>query len=202
MLAQKDERKSGESGESASQAALIAACQQGDYDAFAQLFALHKDRVYSIALRFSGDPAAAMDIAQDAFLKLLGQLRHFRGQARFETWLYRIVVNACLDHNRARRRWQPLLEDVISGVLAPLRDRFFGAERAQIASELRTQVDRAVATLPADQRIAVVLRYTEGLSYEEIADITAVAPGTVASRLSRAHTSLERKLHHWKGARP
>jgi RNA polymerase sigma-70 factor, ECF subfamily len=177
---------------------LIALCQQGDYDAFATLFAANKDRIYSIALRFSGDPAAAMDIAQDTFLKLLGQIRHFRAEARFETWLYRIVVNACLDHRKARRRWMPLIEDLVERVREGLA-LGMGAEVGAQRAEMRLRVRGAIAHLPADQRIAVVLRYTEGLSYEEIAEVTGCAAGTVASRLSRAHRALEGRLQDYKG---
>ena len=84
------------------------------------LFETHKDRVYSIALRYSGDSAAAMDIAQDTFLKLLSSIRQFRGDASFESWLYRLVVNTCLDHHRKRRRFLPLLDDALDDAL----DRF------------------------------------------------------------------------------
>ena len=187
------ERKFGETAPELCE--LIARCQQGDYDAFAQLFAAHKDRIYSIALRFSGDPTAALDIAQDTFLKLLGQIQNFRGDARFETWLYRVVVNACLDHRRARRRWLPLIEDLVDRVRTGL-----GLEISAEQSQLRHRVRGAIAHLPADQRIAVVLRYTEGLSYEEIAEVTGVATGTVASRLNRAHRALDGRVQDYKGA--
>ena len=72
---------------------VIEACRQGDHEAFALLFEAHRDKVYSIALRFSGDRAAAMDIAQESFLKLLAHIKDFRRDARFDTWLYRGVVN-------------------------------------------------------------------------------------------------------------
>src|SRR5579864_1437585 len=88
----------------ASDREVIEACRRGDQDAFRVLFEAHKDRVYSIALRYSGDPAAAMDIAQDTFLKLLSRIQDFRGDAQFESWLYRVVVNACLDYHRRRRK--------------------------------------------------------------------------------------------------
>ena len=71
------------------------------------LFEIHKDRVYSVALRFSGDPADAMDIAQDTFLKLFSCLGSFRGQARLDTFIYRLVVNRCLDRKRKLRRLLP-----------------------------------------------------------------------------------------------
>ena len=96
---------------------LIEACQRGDHDAFAALFNAHQDRVYSIALRFSGDPSVALDIAQDTFLKLLSKIGDFRGEAKFESWLYRLVVNSCLDHRRAGAsglRWRPCAPRVIA----------------------------------------------------------------------------------------
>src|SRR6266480_4528337 len=92
---------------------VIEACQRGDYDAFRLLFENYKDRVYSIALRYAGDSAAAMDIAQETFLKLLSSIQQFRGEASFESWLYRLVVNCCLDYHRKRRRFLPLVEDAL-----------------------------------------------------------------------------------------
>src|SRR6202158_6628280 len=87
---------------------VIDACRRGEDDAFRVLFETHKDRVYSIALRYSGNSAAAMDIAQDTFLKLLSNIGQFRGDASFESWLYRLVVNSCLDYHRRKRRLLPL----------------------------------------------------------------------------------------------
>src|SRR6202790_1046276 len=97
---------------------VIQACQRGDSDAFRVLFEAHKDRVYSIALRYSGNQAAAMDIAQESFLKVLGSIQEFRGEAGFESWLYRIVVNTCLDHQRRCRRLMPFLGELIEAVSA------------------------------------------------------------------------------------
>src|SRR5580692_10244815 len=83
---------------------VIEACKRGDRDAFRALFETYQDRVYSIALRYSGDRAQALDIAQDVFVKLLNNIGNFRGDAGFETWLYRMVVNRCLDDKRTARR--------------------------------------------------------------------------------------------------
>jgi len=176
---------------------LIEACRRGDYDAFRQLFDTHKDRVYSIALRFSGDPSAAMDISQEIFLKLLSSIQEFRGEASFESWLYRIVVNSCADHERRKRRLMPLIDHMAGLLRAP-------AESA-LHRLLRTEVERdvqiSVGKLPAEQRMVVVLRYTEGLSYDDIAGILGCSPGTVASRLNRAHKVLERRLAHLRTGR-
>jgi len=175
---------------------VIEACQRGDSDAFRVLFEAHKDRVYSIALRYSGDPAAAMDIAQESFLKVLGAIREFRAEAGFESWLYRIVVNTCLDYQRRGRRMMPCLGDLIEAVSAHSETVLHRLMR----TEVEDSVQRIIARLSPEQRMVVVLRYTEGLSYEEIGRILGCSAGTVASRLNRAHKTLERRLSHLRGA--
>lgn len=180
---------------------VIQACQRGDEEAFRVLFETHKDRVYSIALRYSGDSAAAMDIAQDTFLKLLSSIRQFRGDASFESWLYRLVVNTCLDHHRKRRRFLPLLDDALDDALDRFRAPRESALQDLLREEQEGRVQQVVAQLPEDQRMVVVLRYTEGRSYEEIADLLGCRRGTVASRLNRAHKALERRLSNLRKVR-
>ncbi len=175
---------------------VVEACQRGDEEAFRLLFESHKDRVYSIALRYAGDPAAAMDIAQDTFLKLLSNIQQFRGDSSFESWLYRLVVNTCLDYHRRRRRFLPLLEEGLEEALHVFRAPREGALHDLLREEQEERVQEVVAQLPEEQRMVVVLRYTDGLSYEEIADVLGCRRGTVASRLNRAHKSLERRLSH------
>jgi RNA polymerase sigma-70 factor (ECF subfamily) len=174
---------------------VIEGCQNGDQEAFRELFETHKDRVYSIALRYAGDPAVAMDIAQEVFVKLMSRIGQFRGDSSFESWLYRLVVNCCLDHRRRHKRLQPLLDEVLDLFRSPQQTPLEDLMRDEMQAEVR----RVVAKLAPEQRIAVVLRYTEGLSYEEIAEATGCSRGTVASRLNRAHKILERRLRH---ARP
>jgi RNA polymerase sigma-70 factor (ECF subfamily) len=176
---------------------LIESCQRGDRDAFRALFETHKDRVYSIALRYSGDEAAAMDIAQDTFLKLFSAIRDFRGTAQFETWLYRLVVNSCLDQRRRNRRLIPLIGEMLD----VLRASGETVLQTLLRTELNGRVQSAVGGLAPEQRIVIVLRYTQGLSYEEIAEVLGCSPGTVASRLNRAHKVLERRLAHLARAR-
>ena len=172
-----------------SESELLAACRRGDRDGFRELFELYKDKVYSIALRFSGQPAEAMDIAQDTFLKLFSSLADFRGDARLETWIYRLVVNRCLDQRRRSRRWLPL-SDAFRSTL-----RAAGDSLAHVLQREREGcVQDAIERLAPDLRIAVVLRYTEGMSYDEIAEVLGCKSGTVASRLHRAHKLLERSL--------
>jgi RNA polymerase sigma-70 factor, ECF subfamily len=175
---------------------VVEACQRGDDDAFRVLFETHKDRVYSIALRYSGNSTAAMDIAQDTFVKLLSNIGQFRGDSSFESWLYRLVVNTCLDHHRKRRRFLPLLEEGLEEALDVFRAPRESALHDLLREEQTERVQQVVAQLPEEQRIVVVLRYTDGLSYEQIADLLGCRRGTVASRLNRAHKALERRLSY------
>lgn len=170
---------------------LIAACQRGERDAFRSLFETFKSKVYSVALRFSGDEATAMDIAQDTFVKLFSSIRDFRGDAAFETWVYRLVVNSCLDHKRKFRRLIPL-DDALMATLRTSKDVLSEMLRSEMESRVRAAVDK----LSPDLRIVIVLRYTEGLSYDQIADVLGCRQGTIASRLNRAHKALERRLVH------
>jgi len=173
---------------------LIEGCRRGEREAFHTLFETYQDKIYSIALRFSGNEAVAMDIAQDTFLKLFSSMADFRGDSSFGTWVYRLVVNSCLDHKRRSWRLIPIAGEVMAVLRAP-GDALHGL----LHSEMRGRVRSAVEKLPAEQRIAVVLRYTEGLSYEEIAEVLGCSAGTVASRLNRAHKALGRRLSHLKG---
>lgn len=176
---------------------VVEACQSGDDEAFRVLFETHKDRVYSIALRYAGDSAAAMDIAQDTFVKLLSSIQQFRGDSSFESWLYRMVVNTCLDYHRKRRRFLPLMDEALDVFRSPRE----GALHEMLREEQEERVQQVVSQLPEEQRIVVVLRYTEGRSYEEIADLLGCRRGTVASRLNRAHKALERRLSYFRKVR-
>jgi RNA polymerase sigma-70 factor, ECF subfamily len=173
---------------------VIEACRSGDSDAFRALFESYKDRVYSIALRYSGNPAVAMDIAQDTFLKLLSRIGDYRSEASFDSWLYRLVVNSCIDDQRRGRRMTPFLDGLLDAVCAPAESILNKLMRV----ETSRRVQDVVARLAPEHRMVIVLRYTEGLSYDEIARIQGCSPGTVASRLNRAHKILERRLSPWR----
>jgi RNA polymerase sigma-70 factor (ECF subfamily) len=173
---------------------IIEACRRGEREAFRSLFEAYKDKVYSIALRFSGDEAVAMDIAQDVFLKLFSSIGEFRGDAAFATWVYRLVVNCCMDHRRRSWRLIPIADDLLAVLRAP-----GDSLNRLLHSEMRRRVRGAVDKLSPELRIVVVLRYTEGLSYDEIAEVLGCATGTVASRLNRAHKALEKRLTRLPG---
>jgi RNA polymerase sigma-70 factor (ECF subfamily) len=164
---------------------LLDACRRGNREAFGHLFDACRDRVYAIAYGISNDRSVAADVSQEVFVKLLTRLPQFDGRASFATWLYRIVVNTAIDHQRAARHITELPEQVEDP--RRLDDEVARAQRA-------ARVERAVQTLPPKLRTPLVLRHIEGLAYSEIARVLGVSPGTIASRLSRAHARLAREL--------
>ena len=175
---------------------VIEACQMGDREAFRQLFEAYKDRVFSIAVySFGGDQAAASDVSQQIFLKLLTSIRQFRGDSAFTTWLYRLVVNACIDEQRKRGR---LLQFSESTPVSRIEDRR-PQEKHFARGEISDHVHAAIKELTPKLRMPILLKYGEGLSYEEIAEVLECSMGTVASRLNRGHQSLAKKLSHLRG---
>jgi len=188
--------------EQASERRLIEACQRGDREAFRELFDAHKDRVWSVALHFIGDETSARDISQQVFLKLFTVIGQFRHDANFTTWLYRLVVNACLDERRRRSRFISFDFfkagddedgfDVMDWKIAQLSQQ----EDRYTQLEISAAVKAAVKELKPKLRIAILLKYFEGLSYEEMARALGCSMGTVASRLNRGHKELARKLAH------
>jgi RNA polymerase sigma-70 factor (ECF subfamily) len=175
----------------------IEACQRGDSEAFRLVFEAYKDRVYSIALCFfDGNEAAAKDVAQDVFLKLMTTISQFQNRSQFSTWLYRLVTNACLDRKRSLRRF------LFFGSARELEvtDHRRSAEHNFIQRELETSVRKVIAGMTPKLRMAVLLKYFEDLSYDEMAVVLGCSKGTVASRLNRAHQILARKLAHLRGA--
>ena len=171
-------------------ASLVDACRQGDREAVAALFDACKDRVYSLALHLTGNPSEAGDVTQDVFLRVLGRIEQYRGEARFSTWLYRVVVNVFLDRRKSLRRWTVVDESVLA--------RQASAEPSPEAQLMRSQVQRqvasAVAQLSLKLRVPLVLRYSAALSYAQIAETLGVREGTVASRLNRALRQLADQL--------
>jgi RNA polymerase sigma-70 factor (ECF subfamily) len=177
---------------------IIESCRSGDRDAFRVLYDLYKDRVYSIAIYFfHGDQAAASDVTQQVFLKLMTSIGQFRGESEFSTWLYRLVVNACNDAGRSRRSNTAIPDrSRVEACAAPgSQEQDFA--RAQMANSVRT----AVSALPPKFRIAVLLRYFDDLSYEEMAKALDCSMGTVASRLSRGHRILAERLRSVVGTK-
>jgi RNA polymerase sigma-70 factor, ECF subfamily len=182
--------------ERASDGGLIAACQRGDREAFRELFEAYQGRVYAVALHYSGDAGEARDITQQVFLKLFTRITQFRQESEFTTWLYRLVANTCLDEKRKWRRFVPLDE---TGEGVPLKARGSLEDRYSRV-ELADSVQAAIRELRPKLRLVILLKYVEGMSYEEIARALDCSPGTVASRLNRGHKALAGKLSKWRGA--
>lgn len=175
--------------------AVIEACRQGDREAFQLLFETYKDKVFSIAVYSAGgDRAVADDVTQQIFLKLFTAIRQFRGESEFTTWLYRLVVNACLDERRRRRRWLPWADTAPTTIPTEKRPQ----ERQFYRLEVSEAVGEAIAELKPNFRLPILLKYIEGLSYEEIALVMNCSKGTVASRLNRGHSQLAKRLAHLK----
>ena len=175
---------------------VIVACQQGDREAFRLLFEAHKDRVYSLAWHFTGNEATAQDIAQQVFLKLLTNIGKYNFQAEFTTWLYRLVANTCFDEKRRWRKFIPWGE--VAEVQTMRTNENIEANYAHLA--LSEAVRRAIADLKPKLRMPILLKYLEGMSYEEIAQVLECSAGTVASRLNRGHKALVQKLGHLREA--
>ena len=170
---------------------LLAAHVAGDPDAFGALVAAHRDRLWAVALRTLGDRGEAADALQDALLSAYRGAGGFRGDARVTTWLHRIVVNACLDRvrRRAARPTVPLPESGSPGEPADRRD-------ALGARETALEVEAALALLPVEQRVAILLVDVHGLPVEQAAEVLGVPAGTVKSRCSRGRARLALSLGH------
>jgi len=175
---------------------VIEACQQGDRDAFHSLFVAYRDKVFSIAVYSSGgDRSVAEDVTQQIFVKLFTAIRQFRGDSEFTTWLYRLVVNACMDERRRRRRLLPWGTTETTVAMSNVSDRK-PQERQYARLEISEAVRNAIAELKPKFRLPILLKYIEGLSYEEIAEVMGCSKGTVASRLNRGHSQLAKRLSH------
>lgn len=174
--------------------ALVQRVQSGELDAFEDLVRAHEKTVYNLALRMTGNPQDAEDMAQEAFLKAYRSLPDFRGESKFSVWLYRIVSNVCLDHLRkqSRRTASSLTREDEDGEEQQLEvpDESQSPERLLEQKLTREAVQRGLAELPEEQRQILLLREIRGMSYEEIAETLGLEAGTVKSRIFRARKKL------------
>jgi RNA polymerase sigma-70 factor (ECF subfamily) len=182
-------------------AALVRSFQAGNKAAFDKLVLKHKDRIFNLCFRFLGDYQEANDLAQEVFVKACRSLRGFRFESAFGTWLYRIVVNTCknkvksLDYRYAKKMVyldNPGAVQDAHGL--EIRDETQSPLAELEKKERMELIQRAIESLPPEQKMVVILRDIQGLPYDDIADITGCGLGTVKSRLSRARLELRRKL--------
>ncbi len=169
--------------------AAVAAAKLGNRAAFEWLVRRHQQRALTVALGVLRDSEDARDACQEAFLRVFRSINRFDGQSQFSTWLYRIVVNACIDRLRARSTGVVALEDV-EGVLAGDDDPQRTVENTQLGG----RIGAALAQLTAKHRAVLVLREVQGLSYQQIADAMGISIGTVMSRLFHARKKMQALL--------
>ena len=180
---------------------LLSLHLAGNPDAFGEIVRRHRDRLWAVALHTLGNREEAADAVQDALVSAFRAARSFRGQSAGTTWLHRITVNACLDRARKAeaRRTAPVSDaQRFEDLLEPYESPEGPAERG----ELHMELIRALATLPAEQRAALVLVDMQGYPVAEAADLLGVPVGTVKSRCARGRARLLPLLAHLRSGTP
>jgi RNA polymerase sigma-70 factor, ECF subfamily len=169
---------------------LLDKARGGSSEAFEVLVRRHRLAVYRIALRMLGNRADAEDVTQDVFIQAWTALAGFAGRSSFSTWLYRIVVNRCLSHQRRHRVTEPMPDAEPAATTA-------GPEQTTVDRQRADATIRAIAGLPPDLRAVFVLHQSERLSYAEVATILTLSEATVRGRLARARRMLLDELKAW-----
>jgi RNA polymerase sigma-70 factor, ECF subfamily len=181
---------------------LLEAHRTGDPDAFGVLFTRHRDRLWAVALRTTGNPEDAADALQEAMISAFRRADAFRGDALVTTWLHRIVVNASLDRLRRNkvRAARPLPDDLEEyagrGAVLASADEELDPEAHAVSTDRRSAVLAALQQLPPDQVAAIVLVDLEGYPVEEVAQMLDCPTGTVKSRCARGRARLALLLGH------
>jgi RNA polymerase sigma-70 factor, ECF subfamily len=173
----------------------VELARSGDEDAFAALVRTHQDQLYRVALRMIGDPADAQDVIQETFLQAWEHLPAFRGEARFSTWVTRILINRCHNLYRARRPTVPLPEE---SETAPGLPQAPAAETLAVDAQRRDAVRGALLTLPLDQRAPLVLTTFGGYTHAETGRILGISEGAAKLRVHRARRVLSTLLQEWR----
>lgn len=170
-------------------AALVRRSLAGESEAFGLLVTRYQKVLFTVALRMLGDTEDARDATQDAFVKAYQRLTTFDASYRFFSWMYRILVNECLNVIRSRRPQEPLLPEIAGGG-SPFE--------TTLAEQRRVQIEAALQQLTPEYRAVIVLRHFVGQSYSEIADALAIPERTVKSRLYAGRQRLGEQLLGWK----
>lgn len=170
---------------------VLARAQAGDHHAFAQLYALHKRRIYSLCLRMVGNVAEAEDLTQEAFLQLHRKIATFRGDSAFSTWLHRLAINVVLMHLRKKGLSLISLDEAMEPTPEEGPGRSFGAPDISLAGSIdRLALERAISDLPAGYRLIFVLHDIEGYEHNEIAAMLDCSIGNSKSQLHKARLKL------------
>lgn len=178
---------------------LMLRFQQGDREAFDELIQRNLNTVHALVYRFLREPSQIEDITQDVFLRIFRNAHRYKPTAKFSTWMYRIVANLCFNVMRSRKTRRTYAVDFQGGdddeTNWQLPDASAPAPDTDLQqSELARRIDRAIADLPENQRIAIVLNKYEDQNYEEIAAVLDLTTMAVKSLLSRARSNLRERL--------
>jgi RNA polymerase sigma-70 factor (ECF subfamily) len=172
---------------------LISRCQQGDQEALKEIFDKYHKKVYRIAYGVVRHREEALDIVQEVFVKLFRSIKNFKGRSHFYTYLYRMVMNTAIDHSRKMgKQFVSSLDE--EGSFEPSEEIEKGPERILLRKELEEKVKWAMDKLPTEQKVALLFREVEGLSYQEMADAMGCSIGTVMSRLHYGRKRMQELL--------
>jgi RNA polymerase sigma-70 factor (ECF subfamily) len=172
-------------------AEILTRAQAGDHSAFAQIYSLHKRRIYSLCLRMVGNSAEAEDLTQEAFLQLHRKIATFRGNSAFTTWLYRLAINVVLMQLRKKGLSLNSMDEAMETVPEGSSGRGFGALDPILTGAIdRMALERAVNDLPAGYRVVFVLHDIEGYEHNEIAALLECSVGNSKSQLHKARLKL------------
>ena len=178
------------------EADLLAQAQAGDHRAFAQLYSLHKKRIYSLCMRMVGNTAEAEDMTQETFLQLHRKISTFRGDSAFSTWLHRLAINVVLMRLRKKGLSLISMDEAMEPDPKGSPSRSFGARDLTLAGSIdRLALERAVGDLPAGYRLVFVLHDIEGYEHHEIASMLDCSIGNSKSQLHKARLCLREALH-------
>lgn len=175
---------------------LVTRAREGDADAFAMIFQVHKTRVYSLCLRMTNNAAEAEDLAQEAFLQVFRKLGTFRGDSALSTWLYRITVNTVLMHFRRKSPCRVSLDETSNhSDRAKVLRREYGTRDGRLETSVtRVALTRAISELPEGYRATFLLHEVEGYQHHEIAKLLGCSIGTSKSQLHKAKLRIREAL--------
>ncbi|HZH03379.1 MAG TPA: sigma-70 family RNA polymerase sigma factor [Myxococcaceae bacterium] len=185
---------------------LVKRVREGDQRAFRLLVERYQRKVYAVALGMVKDRQEAMDVSQEAFIKVHKYLAHFKGDSSFYTWLYRITVNVCIDVLRKRKSSggeavefdETLQIDSADSHIGSLGSRLgTNPQKSALRRELAEKIQEALEQVPEKHRAILLLREVEGLSYEDLARTLEIPKGTVMSRLFHARAKVQKILSEY-----
>lgn len=175
---------------------LIKKCKKGDLDAFETLIKNHQKRAYNIALKMLKNPEDAMDISQEAFIKVFKYIDSYNNKSSFSTWIYRIVINTCLDYIKKNKNNVLYLDEPINtddgSIKREITDNKNNPEKILEKKINNEDINKAISMLKVKHRMIIILRDIQGFSYEEISKMLNLPLGTVKSRVKRARENLRK----------